>query len=114
MNSLSTCSRIEVIEDLLQLTQAACAALVGILLGDSQSPGDLIRAEHLVGQFHYLTVFRVLDLDDCPEDQALLTLQLELVELALFGLLATACLPGGEGARVGANLAFGVEAVVKA
>src|SRR5690242_4379966 len=110
MNSLSTCSRVAVIEDLLQLAQAARAALVGIVPRDLQALGDLVgRQSRVVCQFQYLAVLVVFDLADRPVDEALLALLLELFANTVGCPLPAGRLPGGECIRIGPDFGLGVE-----
>src|SRR3954466_16242997 len=105
MNSLRTCSRVVLIQDLLQFAQAARAALVGIFRRDLQSLGDLGSWQLLVvGQLQNLAVFVVLDLADCPQHQAFFALLFQVAVNPLGRLLVARRFPRGGGAGVPAGI----------
>src|SRR4051812_11451112 len=115
MNSLSSCSRVELIQDLLQVAHTSRSPLVCIFHRDPQSLGDLVGLEFfVVGQFQYLTVLVVFDLADGPQNEALFALLFQFLADPVRSLFEPRSLPGSKGTRVGTGLALGVVALVEA
>src|SRR3954468_12470230 len=115
MNSLSTLSRSEVTEDLLQFLYAATAARIDIVHRDAAPVGDLLGGELLqVGHLEDLPVVVVRYLGDRPARDVF---RLKPAALLLDGVgaaLAQSGVVGGECGVIWACLAAGLESRVDA